>query len=179
MTTIADFKAQLTGGGARANQFRVSLIPPTLVAGAANAGRAIEFLCKAASLPASDITDIEVYYRGRPVHVAGERQFQPWQITMINDTDFAIRDAMEAWSHLMVNYNATDGSTAPLEYQTDAIVYQLDRNGKILKSYTFKDVWPMNVGDIQLSYEANQQIEEFPVTLQFNYFEPLRIAGAA
>ena len=179
MTTIADFKAKLTGGGARANQFRISLIPPVLVGGASNAGRAIEFLCKAASLPQSDVTDIPVYYRGRPVHLAGEREFQPWTLTLINDTNFAIRDAFESWSHLMVNYNATDGNTSPIDYQTDATVYQLDRNGNTLKSYTFKDVWPISVGAIELSYEQNQAIEEFQVTLQFNYFKPLRVAGAA
>lgn len=149
-----------------------------LVAGAANAGRAIEFLCSAASLPASDVTDIEVYYRGRPVHVAGERTFQPWQISVYNDTDFIIRDAFEAWSHLMVNYDATDGRPTPLEYQSDAEVFQLDRNGNILKSYKFRDVWPMSVGAIELQYSQNQAIEEFQVQLQFNYFEPLRITGA-
>lgn len=169
----------MTGGGARANQFKISLIPPVLVAGSANAGRALEFLCKAAQLPASDISDIEVYYRGRPVHVAGERTFQPWTIAVYNDTDFVIRDAFEAWSHLMVNYNATDGRPTPLEYQVDATVYQLDRNGNTLKSYTFHDMWPTSVSAIELGYDQNQAIEEFQVNLQYNYFEPLRIAGGA
>ena len=178
MSSIADFKSKLTGGGARANQFRVSLIPPALVSGAANAARALEFLCKSASLPSSDVGDIEVFYRGRPVHVAGERTFQPWVITVYNDTDFAIRDAFESWSHLIVNYNATDGHPTPLEYQVDATVFQLDRNGNTLKSYTFHDMWPVSVSQIDLGYDANQQIEEFQVQLQYNYFEPLRIAGA-
>lgn len=178
MTTISDFKSKLAGGGARANQFRVSLIPPVLVAGAANAGRSLEFLCRAAQLPASDVLDIEVYYRGRPVHQAGERTFSPWVISIYNDTDFAIRDAFEAWSHLMVNYNATDGRPTPLEYQVDATVYQLDRNGNTLKSYTFHDMWPVSIGAIELGYDQNNAIEEFQVQLQYNYFEPLRIAGA-
>lgn len=178
MTTIADFKSRLSGGGARANQFRVSLIPPVLVAGAQAAGRAIEFLCHSASLPASEVTDIPLFYRGREVHVAGERTFQPWMITVYNDTDFVIRDAMEAWSHLMVNYNATDGRPTPLEYQTDGEVFQLDRNGNTLKSYKFHDMWPTQISQIDLQFQQNQQIEEFSVTMQYNYFEPLRIAGA-
>jgi len=178
MTTISDFKSKLAGGGARPNQFRVSLIPPALVAGAANAGRAIEFLCSAAQLPASTVTDIEVMYRGRPVHLAGERTFMPWTISVYNDTDFAIRDAMEAWSHLMVNYNATDGRNMPVEYQVDAEVFQLDRNGNTLKSYKFHDMWPMEVGQIELNYNQNQVIEEFQVQLQYNYFEPSRVTGA-
>jgi len=117
-------------------------------------------------------------YRGRPVHLAGERTFQPWNITVYNDTDFAIRDALEAWSHLMVNYNATDGRPTPLEYQTDAEVFQLDRNGNTLKSYKFHDMWPMDISQIDLNYNQNQAIEEFQVQLQYNYFEPSRITGA-
>lgn len=179
MANIADFKARMTGGGARANQFRISLIPPVMVANSQNAGRAIEFLCNAASLPGSDVTDISLFYRGREVHLAGERTYQPWSITVYNDTDFAIRDAFEQWSHLMVNYNATNGHVTPAEYQVDATVYQLDRNGNTLKSYTFHDMWPLNISAIDLNFSTNQQIEEFQVTLQYNYFEPLRITGAA
>jgi hypothetical protein len=178
MATISDFKANLSGGGARSNQFSVTLIPPALVANSGNAGRAIGFLCKAASLPGSQIADVPVFYRGRPVHLAGERDFQPWNLTIYNDTDFLIRDAFEAWSHLMVNYNATDGQPTPLAYQVDAVVSQLDRNGVVLKSYTFHDCWPTDIGQIDLDYEQNNVIETFPVTLQYNYFEPLRIAGA-
>lgn len=178
MAGISDFKSKLSGGGARANQFRISLIPPALVAGAANAGRALEVLCRSASLPASDVSDIPVYYRGREVHVAGERTFQPWAITVYNDTDFLIRDVFETWSHLMVNYNATDGRPTPLEYQVDATIYQLDRNGNTLKSYTFHDMWPMSISAIDLTYDQNNAIEEFQVQLQYNYFEPLRVIGA-
>lgn len=149
-----------------------------MVAGAANAARSLEFLCHAAQLPSSDVSDIEVYYRGRPVHLAGERTFQPWQISVYNDTDFAIRDAFESWSHLMVNYNATEGHPTPIEYQVDATIYQLDRNGQTLKSYTFHDMWPTSVGAIELGFDQNQQIETFTVQLQYNYFEPLRVTGA-
>lgn len=168
----------MTGGGARSNQFKVSIVPPTLVANGANAGRAMEFLCKAASLPSSDIADITTMYRGRPVHFAGEREFQPWQISVYNDTDFMIRDMFESWSHLMVNYNATDGRPTPLEYQVDGTVFQLDRNGNILKSYKFHDMWPQSVGAIALSFDDNNQIEMFDITFQYNFFEPLRVAGA-
>ena len=178
MVGIADFKSKLIGGGARANQFKVSLIPPALVAGASNAGRALEFLCRATSLPASILSDIPVMYRGRAVHVAGEREFQPWSISVYNDTDFGIRDALEAWHHMIVNYNATDGRTMPLEYQVDATVYQLDRNGNTLKSYRFKDLYPTTVSAIELNYDTNNAIEEFTVDFVYNYYEPLRVAGA-
>ena len=129
-------------------------------------------------MPASTVTDIEVYYRGRPIHFAGERIFQPWGITVYNDTDFAIRDALEAWSNLMVNYNTTDGRATTLEYQTDAEVFQLDRNGEVLKSYKFHDIWPIEIGAIELRFAENNTIEEFQITFQYNFFEPLRITGA-
>lgn len=102
----------------------------------------------------------------------------PWTISIYNETNFIIRDAFEAWSHLMVNYNATDGRPTPLEYQVDADVHQLDRNGNTLKSYKFHDVWPTTVSPIELSFENNNTIEQFTVDLRYNYYEPSRVTGA-
>lgn len=178
MTTISQFKSTLAGGGARANQYRVELMPPPGMPSFGKASRNLEFMCKSAQLPGSDITDIEVFYRGRAVHVAGERTFQPWTISVYNDTDFLIRDSFEAWSHLMVNFDATNGQPTTLQYQADATVFQLDRNNQVLKSYKFHDMWPVSIGPIELSFDNNNSIEEFQVQLQFNYFEPLRIIGA-
>jgi len=172
LANISEFKAALVGGGARANQFKVELNMPFFVGGAKSASKAITFLCKAASLPESRIGDIPLMYRGRPVHVAGEREFSNWQITAYNDTDFAIRNAFEQWQDVVANYSTTAGKTTPVDYQVDSTVYQLDRNGAVLKSYKFYDMWPLNVGQIELSYEANQQIEEFQVELVYNYFVP-------
>lgn len=170
MATISAFKAQMQGGGARANQFRVELTFPGGVSGAAAAGNAAQFLCKSSSLPASTMDDITSFYRGRPVHFAGERSFQPWTISVFNDTNFLIRNVMESWHDLTLNYDTTNGAMRPADYQVDMWVHQLDRNDNIIKSYRFFDAYPIEVGQIALDFEANNQIEQFDVTFQYNYF---------
>lgn len=170
MATIQDFKSNMIGGGARANQFMVQLSFPSYVALGAVAGQRAQFLCKAAQLPASTITDVPVQYRGREVHFAGERNFQPWLVTMMNDTTFGIRNALEAWQGGIQEYALTTGRTTPSEYQVDMSVYQLDRNGAILKQYDFKDAYPTTISTIQLSYDQPNLIEEFEVEFVYNYF---------
>lgn len=171
MATISGFKAQMATGGARPNQFRVELTFPAFVGGlSVAAGQAAEFLCKATQLPASTIGDIETFFRGRPVHFAGERTFAPWSVTVFQDNDFLIRNVMEIWSDRVLNYDATNGVIAPSQYQVDMTVYQLDRNDQVIKSYKFFDAYPISVGQIGLDFDNNNSIETFDVEFQYNYF---------
>lgn len=170
MATISSFKSQLAGGGARSNQFRVELSFPSFVGIAGVTGLATQFLCKATTLPQSTITPATAFYRGRPVHFAGEREFAPWSISIYNDTNFAIRNALEAWQGKMLNYASTSGVVRASDYQVDLTVHQLDRNDAIVKTYQFHDAFPIEVGQISLDYETNNQIEIFEVTFQYNYF---------
>lgn len=170
MANISEFKSQMLGGGARANQFRVELSFPSYVANQIVVGQRAMFLCKAAQLPASTIENIAVQYRGRPINFAGERTFSPWTITVYNDTDFAIRNALEQWSNGIQNYNATTGIVTPTQYQADLSVTQLDRNGAPIKQYQFVDAYPVEVGAIELDYEAGNAIETFTCTFQYNFF---------
>jgi hypothetical protein len=170
MANISAFKSQLTGGGARANQFRVELSFPSFVNLGAVAGVQAQFLCNAAQLPASTIEPISVLYRGRPVNFAGERTFQPWSISIYNDTNFNIRNALESWSNGIQNNGATTGITNPLNYQVDLAVHQLDRNGATVKTYRFVDAFPSDIGDIQLGYDQGNAIETFSTTFQYNYW---------
>lgn len=170
MPTISDFKAQLRQGGARSNQFTVELTFPA-IAGAGEAARAASFLCNATSLPAVTVENINLPYRGRPVNFAGERSFAAWSITVINDGDFLIRNAFERWSDGIANFDATNGLVNPGDYQTDMRVLQLDRNGSTLKTYKFYDAYPVELGQIALSYD-NQNIQTFDVTFQYNYYAP-------
>ena len=170
MANIADFKAVMLGGGARPNQFRVELSFPSYVTGGIVAGQQAQFLCKAAQLPASTVEDINVLYRGRPVHFAGERTFQPWNITVYTDTSFNIRNAIEQWQAGIQNYGSTTGRTNPRDYQVDLNVHQLDRNGASVKVYKFTDAYPTNIGAIALDYEQQNQIETFDIEFTYNYF---------
>jgi hypothetical protein len=170
MANISDFKAQMIGGGARPNQFRVTLAFPSYVTLGQVAGARGQFLCKAAQLPASTIEVLPVLYRGRPVNFAGERTFQPWTVSVYNDTTFGIRNALEQWQSGIQNYNTTDGRVNPSDYQVDLLVEQLDRNGATIKQYTFIDAMPTNIGAIALDYEQQNAIEQFDVEFTFNYF---------
>ena len=134
---ITDFKSKLTGGGARSNLFEVVLNFPALAPASTEVLDKSRFLVKAANLPASNISDITVPFRGRILHVAGDRTFDSWTVTIINDTDFSIRSAFEKWMNAINRVSDNTGSTDPASYQADAYVHQLDRNGDTLRSYHF------------------------------------------
>lgn len=179
MANIADFKAQMLGGGARANQFRVELSFPGYVALGVVAGQRAQFLCKAAQLPGSTIETVPVQYRGRAVNFAGERSFAPWGIQVYNDTSFNIRNAFEQWQSGIQNHGSTNGRVNPRDYQVDLNVHQLDRNGAIIKSYKFVDAFPTVIGPIALDYDSVNTIEVFDVEFVFNYFTSNTTEGAA
>ena len=169
MARIDDFRAKLAGGGARPSHFKVMLTFPTWVGGT-NAAKSGEFLIKAASLPASIITPIEVPFRGRIAKVAGERQFANWNVTVLNDNDFLIRNAMEIWSRGILSHSSTNGRLAPSSYTADMIVQQLDRNDIAIKEYKFFNCFPQNVSEIGLDFGATTQIEEFQVEFSVDYW---------
>ena len=170
MANINDFKAKLAGGGARANQFKVTMPFP----GYAQVGGEIEelaFLCKVTTLPAMTVGNITVPFRGRQVKIAGDRTYEDWSVTVINDTNFKLRNAFERWSNGINNATDGEGLTNPADYQVDAFVDQLDRNGATIKSYTLRGAYPTTIAAIDLDYGNNDTIEEFVVTFGYQYFE--------
>lgn len=175
LRTISDFKARLKGGGARPNLFEVELTFPSAVGGLTGASNDLaNFLVKSAALPASNVTPIDVAFRGRILKIAGDRTFDTWTITVINDTDFAIRHAFENWMNAINNVETAQGLTTPSDYYQDARVHQLDRDGEKLRTYIFHDVFPTNISQIDLSYDTTDTLEEFTVELQVQWWEAER-----
>tara|TARA_Y100000296_G_scaffold52906_1_gene60530 strand:+ start:5171 stop:5704 length:534 start_codon:yes stop_codon:yes gene_type:complete len=171
MANIDDFKANLIGGGARANQFRVTISPPPGIAIGLDVRRT-SFLVKSSSLPALTLTEIAIPFRGRNIYIAGDRTApETWSTIFLNDTDFMIRDAMERWSNGINDLADNTGVIAPSDYQTDLTVEQLDRDDTILKSYIFKSAWPTTVATIALDTAEAAAIEEFEVTWRYQHFE--------
>ena len=168
---ISDFKSKLTGGGARPNLFEVELAFPQAVAIENDVLQKSRFLVKAAALPASTISPIEVPFRGRILKIAGDRTFETWTITVLNDVDFVIRSAFEKWMNIINSMEDATGVQNPDEYQKDAMVHQLDRDGGILRSYKFWDIFPTNISTIDLSYETTDTLEEFTVEMQVQWWE--------
>ena len=177
LRTLSDFKAKMTGGGARPNLFEVVLQFPISAPTDTDTLQKTRFLVKAAALPASNIGPIEVPFRGRVLKLAGDRTFDTWTITVLNDTDFAIRSAFEKWMNSMNRMEDATGTQDPAFYQSDAYVYQLDRDGSTLRTYRFHDVFPNNLSSMDLNYETTDQIHEFTVEMQVQWWEAIRGTG--
>ena len=163
---VDDFKSKLKGGGARPNLFNVNF--PAYALGDAEL---TSFMAKGAQLPASQMGEIVVPFRGRQLKIAGDRTFDVWTITVINDTGFEVRNAMERWMNGINSHNENTGFNDPAEYQTDLTVDQLDKDGLVLKTYNFRSCFPTEVSAIDLSYDTESTIEEFTVTFQVQYWE--------
>ena len=186
--TLSQFKSKLAGGGARPNLFEVSIPTfPTAIAeawspGDDNENGMFKFLAKATSLPASNLGNIEIPFRGRTLKVAGDRTFDDWTVTIINDEDFKLRTAFERWSNVISRLDDATGVTSPSSYMTDGFVQQLGRGPtantgtndggetSVLRTYKFFDVFPVTVAEIALSYDTTDTLEEFDVTFRYQYF---------
>lgn len=165
---IDDFKSKLAGGGARPNLFKATINFPAIAGGDVEL---TSFLVKAASLPASTVGPIVVPFRGRQLKIAGDRTFDPWMVTVINDVDFKVRNAFERWMNAINQHNANTGLTNPVSYQADMQIAQLDKAGKEVKVYNFRGTFPTALSAIELSYDSTDVIEEFQVELQVQYWE--------
>jgi len=184
---ISQFKSKLIGGGARPNLFEVELttLPPNVVAGWD--AEVFTFMCKAAALPAQNIANIDIPFRGRIFKVAGDRTIDTWTITVINDEDFRFRNAFESWTQQIADLDTNLGTTNPADYMVNAKVFQLGRGSEkssataggsenvVLKEYEFIDIFPTNVSAIDLSYDTSDTIEDFTVEFQV---QSLRLTGA-
>ena len=165
---VDDFKSKLRGGGARPNLFKATINFPGYAGGDVEL---TSFLCKAAQLPQSVTNSFPVAFRGRELKVAGDRTFEDWTVTIINDTDFAIRDSFERWMNGINAHSANTGLVNPVDYQSDLIVDQLDRDESIIKRYNFRGAFPTTIGEIALDYDTRDTIETFDVTFSYQYWE--------
>lgn len=167
---IDSLKGKLQGGGARPNLFKATILYPAYAAGDTEL---TSFMCKAAQLPASVVGQIDVPFRGRQLKVAGDRTFENWTITIINDENFSIRDAMERWMDGINNHKEGEGFINPAEYQQDLLIDQLSRDDAAdpTKTILIKGAFPVNVSAIDLSYDSTDAIEEFTVEFAYQYWE--------
>ena len=164
---VDDFKSKLTGGGARANMFKVLCNFPGYAQGNVEL---TSFLCKGAQIPSSVIAPITVPFRGRQLQIAGDRTFEPLTLTVINDVEFEVRNAFERWMNGINEHENNTGLSDPTEYQADLVVQQLAKDGRVTKTYDFLGCFPTNLSTIYLSYDSENTIEEFTVELQVQYW---------
>lgn len=170
LPSVDQFKNSLLLGGARANYFLVT---------GPNMGSDFPFLCRAASLPAATVTAVPVKTPGgREIKLAGERTFEPWSITVYNDTQMVMRRRFEAWQAACANYGNPLGADALDAYgRSDWVVTQLSRSGIAVRSYNFYNLWPQAIAGIDLNFEDAGNIEEFEVTMEYSHYEPVSDFG--
>ena len=165
---LNDFLGALAGGGARANQFSVTISGVAFVTNSEQ----IRFMCRSTSLPALTVGEVPVFYRGRQIYVAGDRTFADWTVTVYNDGGWVARSNMENWNNAIQDIGAdTVGAQDPLSYYGTAIVTQLDRSDNALRGCMLFDCWPTNVAEIALAYDTVDAVEEFDVTFRFNFMQ--------
>lgn len=165
--SISQFKANLSGGGARSNRFEVLVEFPAF-AGGSEEIRKTPFLVTSTQLPGSTLGVIERMFRGRPLKLAGDRVVDEWPVSFLNDTDFALRDAFERWHNAINGFNSNTGISTPDEYMSTVTVYQLDSNDNRIKEYVLRMAFPSVVSPIELGQDTNDTIEEFEVTFQYS-----------
>lgn len=180
MRSILDFRANLTGAGARPNLFQLTGTFP-LMAAAGAASSYITFMAQSTSIPADKIGEIEVPFMGRKVYYPGDREFDPWTITVLNDENFAVRDAFEKW---MSGLNSHVGNVRnplaaiPSGYSTDWTVAQLSKiDGPPVKLYRMSSAFPTQLDAIELDYGTNNTIEKFNVTLRYQWWSAIGVNG--
>jgi len=167
---VNEIRSQLTLGGARNSLFQVQFQNPANGAGDLK----VPFMVRTAQIPSSDLGIIEVPYFGRKIKLAGDRTFADWTVTVINDEDFAIRNALEQWSNqinsLQGNLRTFSGA-APSLYKANAEVTQFSKTGVPIRTYKFNGIFPQTISTIDVDWNATDSLEEFTVTFQYDYWE--------
>ncbi len=163
--SVQQFKSALKGGGSRGNRFEVIVNIPGASNDVINNTR---FLVSSTNIPGSTLGTIEQPFRGRVLKLAGDRTFDSWECTFVNDTDFGIREALETWSNSINAYNSNTGTHIPDDYMSEIYVYQLDGMNNRIKEFKLMLAWPAVVGQIELAQDANNQIESFNVTFEYS-----------
>ena len=134
-----------------------------------------QFMVKAASFPASTIGVVEVPFRGRQLKIAGDRTYEPWSVTVLNDEGFTIRQQMETWAQTIQEYKINGSSAQSTgEYMGRAIVDQLSIDGEIIKQATLEGIWPSNISALDLDWGTNDTPEEYTVEFQVQYWLPIK-----
>lgn len=172
---IAAFKSNgLVYGGARPSLFNVFLSVPQGIGIDNVSADKFRFVCRAAELPASTVASFDVPYFGRKIKLAGDRTFEDWSVTVMNDEDFSVRSLFETWSNALNRMvaNVRDTAVSAEQYKVDLEIYQYAKDGAILRSYTLVGAFPTEIGAIALDWDSTSQIETFTVNFSYDYWVP-------
>jgi hypothetical protein len=170
---INDIRSQLTGGGARSNLYQIELaMPATAGPASAAASQKLTFTCRATQLPGATVSQVPISYFGREIKLAGNRTFEDWSVTVFNDEDFLVFDALNGWMNTINTHegNIRTAGASPISYQTTADVVQYGKQGDEIKRIKLVNLWPTNIAAMDLSWDAADAIQDFTVTWAFDYW---------
>jgi hypothetical protein len=169
-------KLGLTGGGVRPTLFDV-VISPGIGEDTATLTK-FTFTCESSEIPNAEIGTVPVSYFGRVIKLAGDRTYPDWNVTVINDEDFTVRNMFEAWSNQMNQFVGNVKLSKGNSYKNgSAIVTQYGKSGEKLRSYEFVGIFPTTISNIQLDWNNQNQIQRFGVTFSYDYWVPLVAGG--
>lgn len=167
---IVEFSGQIKHGFARPSLFQVEVANPADPSG----DNILPFFCKTSTIPEATLNSIDIPYMGRTIKVAGNtREYPDWTVTISNDEDFIVRNALEAWSHYINTAEGNlrnFGSNSPSEYKSLARVKQYSKTGEIIREYQFVGIWPLTIGAIDLAWDSTE-VQEFDVTWVYDYWQ--------
>ena len=175
---VNTFRGELKQGGARPSLFEIQLFQPQ--GGTLNGGDLINkspFMVRAGQIPSSTLGTLIVPYFGRQIKLAGNRTFEDWTVTIMNDEDFKLRNAVENWSHRINQHseNLNAYGVNPNRYKAQALVRQYSKEGNVIQTYKFDGLYPVSISTIELAWES-EAIEEFTVTWAYDWWEHLEAA---
>lgn len=170
MSSILELKSKFRNIAAP-NKFRVEIVPPTFMGGAAGAIKdKLSFFCKTAMIPAQRVGEIQIGYMGQKLKIAGDREYDDWTISVYNTEEWDIRTAFEIWLDLINNFQG-NVKTEHNSYMTDLKVYQISAEGIDIAGYLLKDAWIKEIGEVSLDWDSNDEISTFDCTFAVNYLE--------
>jgi len=168
-SSIYDFSAKMVSS-VRPSQFRVHInFPASLVSNANIAKNTAIFLTNQAQIPSYNTMDVEIFYRGRIFHEAGEKTYDTWTCSIYNNVNHDIRAALEEWVNEINDPEVVKGITIPSIYKTNIYIEQMDRNDNTLRVYKLVGAYPTATGNIDLNFSDQNTIENFQVTFVYDY----------
>ena len=164
---ISTFKNAFDGG-TRANRFIVS---------GKIAGEEIDnpLLIKAASMPVQTVGILRIPFRGRFAKLPGDRDYAEWTFSILDESTHDMRRKFEAWheqfnwhkENLVSSRDILSGTNT--ELFTQWTVTQIDMSGNEVRTVSLHNCWPVEVGAIDLSYDSPDTLNEYTVTLAYDY----------
>ena len=174
---LSGFKTALTHGGARPSLFQfVFTAAPT---GISNSLESMNLFCNVTEIPPLTITPIERQYFGRTVKIPGEMTFGDLSTDIINTESFQVRNEIEAWMDLINGNVSNHYFTDSTSMYGQATISHYQKDGSLMKTYDFVDIWPTAVGEVALSYDTANDMETFNCTWSYNYYTSLGTGVAA